>query len=94
MLTTKVSVSHVEKEKLLIASVFVFSNKIYIKSRIRYISKLCNLWAAITEAICKLNIRYGFISIYLHIGQGLYCGSYKCIHIFAVTCLGLMTISE
>jgi hypothetical protein len=35
MLITTVSVSHVEKEKLLIASVFVFSNKILIKSRIR-----------------------------------------------------------
>jgi len=36
MLITTVSVSHVKKkEKLLIASVFVFSNKISIKSRIR-----------------------------------------------------------
>jgi len=35
MLTTAVSISHVEKEKLLIASVFVFWNKIFIKTRIR-----------------------------------------------------------
>jgi hypothetical protein len=34
------------------------------------------------------------ISIYLRIAQGVYCGSYKRIRIFEVTCLGPVTISE
>jgi hypothetical protein len=72
---------------------FVFIHTIFTKSRFRYISELCNLWVAITEAICKLNVNMFHLNLFTY-WVGMYCGSYKCIHIFEVTCLGQVTISE
>jgi hypothetical protein len=97
MRITTVSVSLVEKVKLLIVSKaavsLFFQTQFLLKANfVKYRSCLIYGWPL--RRLHANWVSMCFIYIYLLSGQGMYCGSYKCFHIFELTCLGSVTISE